>query len=170
MENVILVPTSNYAAGRAVLRVFDDLVAANAIELRAAALMERAPYGRWTLPSEDDSASHRGTLTSGAIGALIGFLGGPGGLLLGGAARLRASSSAEAGDGPEPETILHALERLVPPGAMAAVGEVVETTCTAIDDALAALGMTAWRMTGAEAEAQLHVALGHDVTMPGPQQ
>jgi len=168
VENIILVPTRNRAAGPAILRALDDLDAASAIELRAAALVERLVDGRWYLPDETQNVWYRGTLTDGAIGSLMGLLGGPAGLLLGGAGLL-VGSPAEIGAAERPETLVHALGRLVPPGTMAAVGEVCETTSTATDHALAGLGLSGWRMPRAEAEAQLHAALGYDGMPPAPQ-
>ena len=167
MENIILVHTPNLATGRTVLHALDDLGAAKAIEVRGAALLERAADGRWYLPEETEKASYRGTLTGGAIGALTGLLAGPGGQLLGGAAVLLVSSSAEIGDAEDVETIVHALGRLISPGTTAVVCDVDETTSEAIDCALAALGLSGWRMTRDEAEAQLNATLHHDNSAAG---
>ena len=155
MENVLLIPTPNGETGRRVLQSLDDLAAADAIEIRGAAIVERYADGRWHFPEETENVSYRGTMTSGALGALIGLLAGPAGLLLGGAAGLLIGSSVEIGDSEEIEATIHALPRLIPPGSTAVIGDVYETDPADIDRALATLGITGWRMTRADAEAQV---------------
>jgi hypothetical protein len=159
MENVIIVPTPKFAFGLSVLRSFDDLAAADAIEMRAAAAVERTPDGRWYLPRETENGAYRGTIAAGALGALVELLSGPAGLLLGGVAVVLMGSSVEISEAEEAETIVHALARLVPPEAAAVIAEVYETGPAAMDEALVTLGLTAWRMNRAEAEAQVAARL-----------
>ena len=158
MENVILVPVKNPGSGRELLDSLGRLSHAGEIELRAAAIVERQPDGRWHFPEETAQPSYRGTITSGAVGALIGLLAGPAGLLLGGAAGLLVGSSVEIGDTEEVETILHALPRMVPPGATALLADVYETRPDAIDTAVSAAGAVVLRMPRTEVENQLATA------------
>ena len=159
MENVILIPTASVDAGRTVLRSLDDLAETDAIDVRAAAVVERAGDGRWHFPEETENISYRGTLTGGALGAAIGLLAGPAGLLLGSTAGLLIGSSVEIGDAEEAEAIVLTLPRLIPPGSTAVICDIFETDPTAVDQALEALGVTGWRMSRTEAEAQLSEAL-----------
>lgn len=159
MENVLLIPTASAEAGRSVLQVLDDLAAANVIEVRAAAVVERQADGRWRVPEETENITYRGSISGGAVGALIGLLGGPAGMLLGGAAGFVVGSSVEIGDAQEAQTIVQALPRLVPPGTTAVVGDLYERDPVGLDRALLAFGVNAWRMTRAEAEAQLDEAI-----------
>lgn len=169
MEVIILVPTPKRATGRAVLEALDDLGAVKAIEVRGAALLERAGDGRWHIPKGTEHLSYRGELAEGAMGAMIEFLSGPGGQLLGGAAVLLAGSSAAFGDAESVETIVHALARLISPGTTAVVCDVYETTPVSIDRALAGLGLSGLRIRRDEAEAQLNAALHRHLTLtPSP--
>lgn len=158
MENIILVPVQSRQHGRDLLESLGRLAEAGEIELRAAAIVERHPDGRWHFPEETAQPSYRGTITSGALGALIGLLAGPGGLLLGGTAGLLIGSSVEIGATEEVETILHALPRMVPPGATALLADLYETRPDAVDTAVKAAGAPALRMSRTEVERQLAAA------------
>ena len=158
LENVILVPQKDAGAARALLKSFCDLAESGEIELRAAAVVERYPDGRWHFPEETAQPSYRGTITTGAVGALIGLLAGPAGLLLGGTAGLLIGSSVEIGDAEDAEAILHALPRVVPPGATALLADVYETSPDAVDTAVKATGATALRMPRTEVERELSAA------------
>lgn len=159
MENIVLVPTPDIRAGRRVVQSLHRLADDELIEVRAAVVVERHPDGRWHFPAETETVSYGGTITGGALGALIGLLAGPAGVLLGGAAGLLIGSSVEVGDTEKVETIVHALPRLVPPGSTAVIADVYETGPAEIDGTLRAHGATAWRMTRNEAEAQIEGAL-----------
>lgn len=163
VDMIILIPTPKRATGRAVLSALDDLAAAEAIEVHGAALLERGSDGRWHIPERTEVLSYRGKLTGGAMGAMIELLRGPGGQLLGGAAVLLAGSSAAFGDPEDVETIVHALALLISPGATAVVCDVDETTSEAIDRALGGFGLSGWRITRDEAEAQLNAVLHRTV-------
>lgn len=158
MENVIVVPVQSVQHGRDLLESLGRLAEAGEIELRAAAIVERHADGRWHFPEETAQPSYQGTITSGALGALIGLLAGPGGLLLGGTAGLLIGSSVEIGATEEAETILHALPRMVPPGATALLADVYETRPDAVDTAVKAAGAPALRMPRTEVERQLAAA------------
>lgn len=158
MENVIIVPANDAAAARALLESLSGLAESGEIELRAAAVVERHPDGRWNFPEETAQPSYRGTITSGALGALIGLLAGPAGLLIGGTAGLLIGSSVEIGDAEDAEAILHALPRVVPPGATALLADVYETSPTPVDSVLIAAGATALRMSRTEVERELDAA------------
>jgi uncharacterized membrane protein len=158
LENVILVPQKDPSAARALLDSFCGLAESAEIELRAAAVVERHPDGRWHFPEETAQPSYHGTITSGALGALIGLLAGPAGLLLGGTAGLLIGSSVEIGDAEDAEAILHALPRMVPPGATALLADVYETGPDAVDRAVKASGATALRIPRTEVERELAAA------------
>ncbi len=158
MENVIIVPASDAAAARALLESLSGLAESGHIELRAAAVVERHPDGRWHFPEETAQPSYRGTITSGAVGALIGLLAGPAGLLLGGTAGLLIGSSVEIGDTEDVEAILHALPGVVPPGATALLADVYETNPAPLDGVVEAAGATVLRMSRTEVERELAAA------------
>jgi uncharacterized membrane protein len=158
VENVILVPVQSLQHGRELLELLGRLAEVGEIELRAGAVVERHPDGRWHFPEETAQPSYQGTITSGALGALIGLLAGPGGLLLGGAAGLLIGSSVEIGATEEVETILHALPRIVPPGATALLADLYETGPDAVDAAVTTAGSSALRMPRTDVERQLAAA------------
>jgi len=155
LENLILIPVAGVAAGRALLMTLDRLATSGAIELRAGAVVERYADGRWHLPEETEKVSYGGTLTGGAIGALVGLIGGPAGVLLGGTAGLLVGSSVEVADAEDVETIIHALPRFVPPGGTAVIADIYETDRSAVDAMLDTLGLSVSRMPRAEAERQV---------------
>ena len=158
MENVILVPVEGLGRAHDLLGSLGRLAETGEIELRGAAVVERHPDGRWHFPEETAQPSYRGTITSGAVGAVIGLLAGPGGLLLGAAAGLLIGSSVEIGDTEDVEAILHALPRMVPPGATALLADVYETSPDAVDTAVKASGATALRRPRTEVERELAAA------------
>lgn len=158
LENVILVPENGPGAARALLDTLWRLTESGEIELRGAVVVERHPDGRWHFPEEAAQASYRGTITSGAVGALIGLLAGPAGVLLGGTAGLLVGSSVEIGDSEDVEAILHALPRMVPPGSTALLADVYETSPDAVDTAAKASGAAVLRMPRTEVERELAAA------------
>ena len=158
MENVILVPQKDVQTAGTLLDSLHRIAERGEIELRGAAIVERHPDGRWNFPEETAQPSYRGTITSGAVGAAIGLLAGPGGLLLGAAAGLLVRSSVEIGDAEDVETILHALPRMVPPGATALLADLYETSPDAVNSTLEASGARALRMSRADVERDLAAA------------
>lgn len=158
LENVILVPENGPGAARALLDSLCGLTESGEIELRGAAIVERHPDGRWHFPKETAQPSYRGTITSGAVGALIGLLAGPAGMLLGGTAGLLVGSSVEIGDSEDVEAILHALPRMVPPGSTALLADVYETSPDAVDTAVSASGAAVLRMPRTDVERELAAA------------
>jgi hypothetical protein len=77
VENIILVPVQSLQHGRDLLESLGRLAEAGEIEVRAAAIVERHPDGRWHFPEQTAQPSYQGTITSGAVGALIGLLAAP---------------------------------------------------------------------------------------------
>lgn len=153
METVLLIPTPDAPTGRSVLRALEELADGRGIELRAGAVVARRVDGGWDLPEETEKFLYRGTITSGALGALIGMLAGPVGLVVGATAGLLVGSSVEIGDAQKVESMIHALPRLIPPGTTAVIADVNEADPVTVDRALLAFALPAWRIPRREVEA-----------------
>lgn len=157
MENVVLLtvtdPGRAYQALSELHRLSDD----GAVELRGAAIIERDPDGRWSVPEAHEEGPYTGALTGGAIGAVIGALMGPAGLLLGGAAGFVVGSAADIDEAETIDMVLLTFPRRVAPGSTAVVADVDEPTPDVLNAVLRKFG-TVERLARVQVEAELAAA------------
>ena len=155
MENVVIVTFDEPGQAAQALSELQRLDDSRAVDLRAAAVLQRGEDGTWRIADETEDPTFVGTITGGLIGALLGALTGPVGLLLGGTAGLLAGELIDVTEDKEDELILDAMISHVPPAAAALVAEVDEPTTETLDAVMEKLGGQVMRRPRAEVEAEL---------------
>jgi ElaB/YqjD/DUF883 family membrane-anchored ribosome-binding protein len=84
MENVLAVNFADDANAYEALSKLKELDGQGQVEVAGAAVVARAENGTITVKDEVGDSGYTGTATGGIIGLVIGILGGPFGVLLGG--------------------------------------------------------------------------------------
>jgi uncharacterized membrane protein len=128
------------------------------VQLRAAAVVVRGDDGRIAVKDEAGGGTIAGTATGGTIGLLIGILGGPFGVLLGGATGLLVGSLFDMEDAEDSESVLSEISKSGRPGHAALLAQVNEPSPQVIDTAMASLGGTVLRRGVEEVEAEIAAA------------
>ena len=90
MENIVIATFDDTNTALQGLRELQQLDDAGKLRLRDAAVVERRPDGTWPIADEAEEPAFGATVAGGLLGAVVGVLAGPLGLLLGGAAGLMA--------------------------------------------------------------------------------
>jgi uncharacterized membrane protein len=158
MENVLAVTFADDAKAYEALSVLKQLDGEGKIELRAAAVVVRGEDGHLDTKDSVEGPALEGTTTGGLIGLLIGILGGPFGVLLGGAEGLLIGSLFDLDDADQTESALSAISRSVPVGRTALLAQVTEESPDAVDKAMSALGGTVVRRSLDDVEAEIAAA------------
>ena len=126
------------------------------VRLYGAYVVERDARGNYNVHEQNSElAALPGTTTGGMIGTLVGILGEPFGVLLGGATGLLIGSSADAGRADREESILGQIAQLIPAGATALVAAVGESAEEIIDADMARLDAILVRYPVSEVEAEI---------------
>ena len=130
------------------------------IRLEAAAVVERSEDGRVVVLQHAETSQLRGTAGGGAIGALIGLLTGPVGVLAGGATGAVVGSAVDVADAESHEAVLRWLARSVPRGRTAAIGVLEEATPGAVDALVPGRGGIVVRRSREAVEREITAAEG----------
>jgi len=155
-ENVIVTTFSEDSRAYEALARLKELAAQDQIDLRDAAVVERAQDG--TLHLRDDAGNEDeglATLTGGTIGLLIGILAGPLGVLLGGAMGLLAGAIVDAEDDDETDSVLEHMSRSIGNGETAVLADLDESGPAPVDGAMAALDGRVTRYARKDVEAEI---------------
>jgi uncharacterized membrane protein len=155
MENIVIATFDDTNAALQGMRELQQLHDAGKLRLRDAGVVECRADGTWRIADEAEEPVFGGTVAVGLLGALVGVLAGPLGLLLGGAVGLMAGEVIDVTEDEARELIHEAMIRRVPPGTTALVGDVDEPVSHPLDDAMAKLGAPMARWPRAEVEAEL---------------
>jgi uncharacterized membrane protein len=137
-----------------------ELDARDDVGVRAAAVVTRAEDGQVTIKDQFGKESSDDTIGGGFLGLLVGVLGGPIGVLVGGATGLLIGSLFDDDDDDHTKSVLSDLSsaiRVGPPGMLA---EVSEQDPTAVDAVMAHLDGTVVRRKLSDVE--LEVAAAQD--------
>jgi uncharacterized membrane protein len=148
------VDSANYEA----LTVLKELDGQGQIHLTGAAVVSRQEDGRVLIKDAVGNTGRTKTGTGGIIGLLVGILGGPFGILLGGATGLLIGSLFDIEDAEEVESVLESVSRSVAVGRIALLAEVDETSPDVIDAAMVKLGGRIDRQSLDEVEAEIAAA------------
>ena len=97
----------------------------------------------------------RATGASGLVGALIGALTGPPGLIIGGVTGAAIGSLVDVADAESTDQLLRMSGETVPPGSAATIAVLVENSEAAVDRLAADLGGTVLRRPRAEVEQEI---------------
>jgi uncharacterized membrane protein len=154
-ETLILVTFGDDSHAYEALAQVKNLDATGQLSLREAGVVQRSDTGLLTLADESDPDVGGGTAAGGFIGLLVGILGGPIGVLFGGAVGIVAGSIYEAGSDEETDSVLERIARNVPRGSTALVSAIGEDGVEVVDSAMHGLGGTVARYARKDVEAEV---------------
>jgi uncharacterized membrane protein len=128
------------------------------IKIAGAAVVTRDPDGRVDVKSDVANDPYAGTASGGAIGLLLGIIGGPLGMLLGGTYGVLVGSLFDIDDATTTESVLGESSKQVQPTRTAVLAQVNEQGPEVIDTAMARLGGQVMRRPASEIEQEIAAA------------
>ena len=143
---------------RAAMSELRRLAEGDAITLGSAAIVVREPDGRFWIPADETRVGFTGAAAGGVIGALLGALTGPFGLLLWGATGALVGSLADAEEADVSEGVLVSVTQSMPPGTAVLFADIDEVTIGIVDAVMEKAGGRVTRRPRAEVEAELAAA------------
>ena len=156
--NVIAVTFEEDSNAYEALTDLKELESQHQIGIRGAAVVARDDSGAVLDKDEPGNESYAATATGGIVGLLIGILGGPFGILIGGATGLLIGSLFDADDEDDTESVLAEISKSIRVGRNALLAEVSEQSPEVIDTAMARLGGTVLRRPAGDVEAEVAAA------------
>jgi uncharacterized membrane protein len=162
IENVVVVsfgddPENDKNAYQAITDL-KELDSQGQTKIAAAAVVTRDADGHVDIKSEVGDTPYEGTATGGTIGLLLGIIGGPLGMLLGGSYGLLAGSLFDMDDVSTTESVLGDISKQVQPNRTALLAQVTEQSYEVIDTAMAKLGGQVMRRPVADVEEEIAAA------------
>ncbi len=157
-DNVLAVNFEQDSDAYEALTDLKQLDAQQQIDLRAAAVVVRGEDGRITVKDEVGDSPIEGTATGGIIGLLIGIIGGPFGILIGGSIGLLGGMLYDVDHEEHTESVLGQVSRSVRVGHATLLAEAIEQSPEIVDTAMARLGGTVARYGVVEVEAEIGAA------------
>jgi uncharacterized membrane protein len=157
-DNVIAVTFPEEANAYEALARLKELDAHDDVGVPAAAVVAREQDGKITIKDQFGTESYDNTAGGGLLGLLVGVLGGPLGVLVGGATGLVIGSLFDEDDDDNTQSVLGDLSssiRVGPPGLLA---EVSEQDPAAVDAVMAHLGGTVVRRSVSDVELEIAAA------------
>lgn len=135
-----------------------ELAEQGQVSIKGAAIAQREEDGSMVVKDSVDGDHMTGTATGGLIGLLIGILGGPFGVLIGGATGLLIGSLYDMDDADDTESVLAEISRAVRPGQTVVLAEVDEQSNDVVDQAMARLDGIVLRRSVDDVEAEIAAA------------
>lgn len=157
-ENVIVVSFPVEANAYQGLSTLKQVAATGQIKLVNGVVIKRAEDGSYSIEDLENRTIGNKTGTGGLIGALVGILGGPLGVLFGWGAGALIGSAAEVDDAIESEAMLSQLSTLIAPGTTGLVAEVDEDSTSVIDGEMTKLNGTVHRRSVQEIQDEIESA------------
>jgi uncharacterized membrane protein len=136
----------------------EQLDAQDQIKIAGGAVISRDADGRVDMKSEVGNDPYVGTASGGAIGLLLGIIGGPLGMLLGGTYGALVGSLFDIDDVATTESVLGEISKQVQPTRTVVLAQVNEQSPEVIDTAMARLGGEVMRRPVAEVEQEIAAA------------
>jgi uncharacterized membrane protein len=136
----------------------EQLDAQDQIKIAGGAVISRDADGRVDVKSEVGNDPYVGTASGGAIGLLLGIIGGPLGMLLGGTYGALVGSLFDIDDVATTESVLGEISKQVQPTRTVVLAQVNEQSPEVIDTAMARLGGEVMRRPVAEVEQEIAAA------------
>src|SRR3954452_662241 len=155
MENVLAVNFDEDSNAYEALSVLREMDGQGQLELAGAAVVVREQDGSVVTKDQMDDTDLEGTATGGIVGLVIGILGGPFGVLSGGATGLLVGSLFDVADDDDTESALSDISRSVRPGRTGLIVEANEQSPEVVDTAMARLGGTVLRRPVEEVQAEI---------------
>jgi uncharacterized membrane protein len=153
--NVIVVSFEQDASAYEALTNLKELQSQRQIGMRGAAVVARDETGQVSVKDQVADESFTGTATGGLVGLLIGILGGPFGILIGGATGLLIGSLFDDDDADDTESVLAEMSKTIRVGHDYLLAEVSEQSPEVIDTAMASLGGSVLRRPAGDVEAEI---------------
>jgi uncharacterized membrane protein len=157
-ENVIAVTFDQEANAYEALSRLRELDSGGHVGVRGAAVVVRGEDGRIGEKDQIGDASWDATAGGGVIGLLVGILGGPLGVLVGGASGLLVGTLLDEDDDDQTESVLGEIAKSVKVGATSLLADVNEESTEIIDAAMARLDGDVLRRPVADVEAEIAAA------------
>jgi len=157
-HSVIAVSFEDDRSAYQALTVLKQLDAQDRVGVREAVVVARGEDGQVVEKDQVDSPVLAGTAGGGLIGLLVGIIGGPLGVLLGGTYGLMVGSLFDLYEADEAESALSAISSSVKPGRTALLAVVEEQSVEVVDTAMTDLGGTVLRRAVADVEAEIAAA------------
>jgi uncharacterized membrane protein len=158
MENVLAVNFDEDSNAYEALSVLKEMDGQGQLELAGAAVVVREQDGSVVTKDELDDDDLEGTATGGIVGLIIGILGGPFGVLIGGATGLLVGSLFDMADDDDTESALSDISRSVRVDRTGLIADVNEQSPEAVDSAMTRLGGAVVRRTLEEVQAEIAAA------------
>jgi uncharacterized membrane protein len=158
MDNVLAINFSEDSKAYEALSLLKDLDGQDQVDLAGAAVVVRSEDGRVEIKDDAGDTGYSETATGGVIGLIVGILGGPFGVLIGGATGLLIGSLFDLDDAEETESVLSEISRSVRPGHAALLAEVSEQSPDAVDAAMERLGGSVLRRSLDDVNAEIAAA------------
>jgi len=159
-ENVIAVSFPEEADAYEALARLKELDSGGSVGVRGAAVVTREQDGKITIKDQIGGDSFADTASGGLLGLLVGVLGGPLGVLVGGASGLLVGSLFDGDDDDNTRSVLADISKSIRVGPPGLLAEVSEPAPEAIDAVMAHLNGTVVRRSAADVE--LEVAAAED--------
>jgi uncharacterized membrane protein len=157
-QNVIAVSFQDDSNAYDAMTRLKELDSQGQLELDGAAVVVRAEDGHVEEKDEVDDAHLPNTAAGGLIGLVVGIIGGPLGILLGGATGVFVGSLFDLHDSDETLSALEALSKSAQVGRNLLLAEVAEQSPEVVDTAMQRLGGTVLRRGLFEVEAEVAAA------------
>ena len=135
-----------------------QLDAQGQIKVAGAAVVSRDADGRVDVKSEVGYDRYIGSASGGMIGLLVGIIGGPAGMLLGGAYGALVGSLFDIDDVATTDSVLGEISKQIQPTRTAVLAQVTEQSPEVIDAAMARLGGQVMRRRVFELEQEIAAA------------
>ena len=156
--DIVIVSFDQLTQARAAMSELRRLAEGDVITLGTAAIVVRESDGRFWIPDDEARVGFTGAAAGGVIGALLGALTGPFGLLLWGATGALVGSLADAEEADVSDEVLVSVTRSMPPGTAALIADIEEPTFGIVDAAMERAGGRVTRRPKADVEAEVAAA------------
>ena len=157
-DNVIAVSFPEEADAYEALARLKELDSQGSVAVRGAAVVAREHDGKITIKDQFGQESYEDTAGGGLLGLLVGVLGGPIGVLVGGATGVIVGSLFDDDDDDNTRSVLGDMSKSIRVGPPGLLAEVSEQTPAAVDAVIAHLNGSVVRRSAADVELELAAA------------
>jgi len=155
--NVVAVSFDDDSNAYTALTALQQLGSQDQLDVEAAAVVERVD-GKVEVKESVGGSDYQGTAAGGLLGVLLGIIGGPLGVLIGGGYGLMAGSLVDLSEVEDADSVLTEISASAAPGHTALLAEVTEQSPEVLDTAMRNLGGTVVRRPVADVEAEMAAA------------
>jgi len=157
-DNVIAASFPEEADAYEALARLKELDSQGSVAVRGAAVVAREHDGKITIKDQFGQESYEDTAGGGLLGLLVGVLGGPIGVLVGGATGVIVGSLFDDDDDDNTRSVLGDMSKSIRVGPPGLLAEVSEQTPAAVDAVMAHLNGSVVRRSAADVELELAAA------------